>query len=470
MENEQSNPENENIEIEKKMEEATPTGVLNENAATDDGNKPADAVYKHSFFENSYGSDPAANAPVQNSFGQGPNPSGQPVPAFVPFKEEKRKDITFKKGRLAISFACVILATSILTSAAAYSIWDHYGSKYKDNSSLFSSQSSSLSNSSQTNSAGSISNTNGALTIAEINKKVNPSVVFIGVEITATNGFGQQQTASGSGSGIILKSDGYILTNFHVIDGAKSITVKTIDEKSYTAKVVGSDPKTDLAVLKIDATNLVAATFGDSSKVEVGDLAVVIGNPLGTLDGTLTVGVISALNRPVTIDTVSMNLMQTDAAVNPGNSGGALVNAFGEVVGIVNAKTSAVGIEGLGYAIPINDAKSIIDDLMANGYVTGRIKIGISTKDITADLASYYKLPVGIYITAVEKGSSAEKAGIQAKDVIIGVDGKEVLTSADLSAIKDSHKVGDSIKILINRNGKEMSVTLVFEQEVPVLG
>ena len=431
----------------------------------------AGAVYLHSSFDNPYGSNNIVNPPSPDPSVQNQNFSGQPVPASVPPREYKKKEVTYRRGRLALAFACVILATSILTSAVSFSIWNYYGPASNGNSSLYSSESSSASVSSQTSSASAnVSTAKGVLTIAEINKKVNPSVVFIGIETTASNGFGQQETASGSGSGIILTKDGYILTNFHVIDSAKKIIVKTIDQKSYPARIIGSDPKTDLAVLKIDATNLAAATFGDSTKVEVGDLAVVIGNPLGTLDGTLTVGVISALNRSVTIDTVSMNLMQTDAAVNPGNSGGALVNAYGEVIGIVNAKTSAVGIEGLGYAIPVSDAKPIIDDLMTSGFVTGRIKIGITTKDITADLSSYYNLPVGIYVTAVEKGSAAEKAGIVAKDIIIGVDGADVLTTAELGKIKESHKVGDSIKILISRNGKKMSVTLVFEQDVPVLG
>ena len=210
--------------------------------------------------------------------------------------------------------------------------------------------------------------------------------------------------------------------------------------------------------------------WGDSSTVKVGDLAIAIGNPLGAEGGTLTVGVISALNREVTIENVTMNLFQTDAAVNPGNSGGALVNEYGEVIGIVNAKTSAVGIEGLGYAIPINDAKVVIEDLMNKGYVSGRLKIGITTKDITEELSTYYNLPVGIYVTAVETGSPAEKAGILAEDIIIGVDAKDVLTTAELGAIRDSHKIGDSIKILLSRNGKEVVVTLVLEEDTSTGG
>lgn len=441
-----------------------------ESVETNEPIRPIEVFYKHSFYEEPVANEKSVSQEPPVMYGSNQSnveqsPLQYPTPADA---NKKEKEKSFRKVRLAISFACVILATSIITSAVSYSIWDFYGSKSKNTENSSVSQSSTLTQTSNSNSINiATSGENEALTISQINKKVSASIVYIGVEITAANVFGQQETGTGSGSGIVLTKDGYILTNFHVIDGAKSITIKLVNQKEYTAKVIGKDSKTDLAVLKIDATDLNAATFGDSSKVEVGDLAVAIGNPLGTVDGTLTVGVISALNRTVTIDNLSMNLMQTDAAVNPGNSGGALVNSYGEVIGIVNAKTSAVGIEGLGYAIPINETKIIIDELMNNGYVTGRLKIGISTKDITADLADYYSLPVGIYVEAVEPGSAAEKAGIVAKDVIIGVDGKDVFTSAELSTIKDSHKVGDSIKILINRGGKETSVTLVFAQDVP---
>ncbi|MHB8961812.1 MAG: S1C family serine protease, partial [Saccharofermentanales bacterium] len=255
--------------------------------------------------------------------------------------------------------------------------------------------------------------------------------------------------------------------NNHVVDSAETITVKLYSGETYDAALVGADPQSDLAVIKIKASGLRAAELGDSSRIRVGELAIAIGNPLGTLEGTLTAGVISALNRTVTIDDITMNLIQTDAAVNPGNSGGALVNERGQVIGIVNAKTSAVGIEGLGYAIPVNDAKAVADDLIEQGYVGGRIRLGIASKDITADLADYYELPVGIYVVEVSSGSAADKAGIRSGDVIIGVDGKNISTGAELSAIRDSHKAGESIKILLVRDGKEVSVTLKFEEYIP---
>ncbi|NCU25519.1 PDZ domain-containing protein, partial [Candidatus Nomurabacteria bacterium] len=219
--------------------------------------------------------------------------------------------------------------------------------------------------------------------------------------------------------------------------------------------------------LKIEADDLRPAELGDSSKLLVGDLAVAIGNPLGTLEGTLTAGVISALNRTITIDGTDMTLIQTDAALNPGNSGGALANDKGQVIGIVNAKTSSVDVEGLGYAIPINEAKLVVDDLVNKGYVSGRLLIGISTKDITEELADYYELPVGVYIVQVTPGSPAAKAGLMEGDVIIGIDGEDIKTSDEILDVRDSHIAGDSIKILFMRDGQERAVTLVFEEYVP---
>lgn len=377
---------------------------------------------------------------------------------------EKREQNT-RNFRLAIVFACVILATSIITSAVSFKLFQYYSDN--ENSSLLVSDTDLQNTTSETNINTSSQNEGGILSIADINRKVGPSVVFIGTTYKSTNYFGQTETASGAGSGIIINKDGYILTNNHVIDTAVTITVKLYSGESYDAVLVGADAQSDLAVIKITAKDIRPAELGDSSLIKVGDLAIAIGNPLGTLEGTLTAGVISALNRTVTIDDISMNLIQTDAAVNPGNSGGALANRLGQVIGVVNAKTSAVGIEGLGYAIPVNDARSVADDLIAKGYVGGRIRLGITSKDITSDLAGYYKLPVGVYVVEVSKTSISDKAGIKAGDVITGVDGKDISTGAELTAIRDSHKVGDSIKILLVRDGKEISVTLVFEEYIP---
>jgi serine protease Do len=373
----------------------------------------------------------------------------------------------YLKSRILLAFICVIIATSIITSAVTYIFWDYYDNRNYNQNSL-SDESVPDASSQKVHEIISDPEGNSALTPAQINKKVSPSVVFIGTKKTTNNFFGQTQIETGTGSGIVLSSQGYIITNHHVINGAEEVSVKLYDGTSYRAEMVGKDEQTDLAVIKIDAPNLQPAEFGDSSAIEVGDLAIAIGNPLGTLEGTLTAGVISALNRTVTIDNISMTLIQTDAALNPGNSGGALANEYGQVIGVVNAKTSAVGIEGLGYAIPINDVKVVVNDLVSKGYVTGRLKIGIATKDITEDLSDYYGLPAGVYVVEVEKGSSADKAGILPKDVIIGVDGEDVLTGQKLGEIRDSHKAGDQIRILLVRNNKEKVVILTFEEDIPI--
>ena len=262
----------------------------------------------------------------------------------------------------------------------------------------------------------------------------------------------------GSGSGIIISEDGYIVTNQHVIAEATEITIILNTGDEYVATVVGSDSKSDLAVLKINATGLTAAVLGDSSQVEVGDLAVAIGNPLGQeLAGTVTSGVISAVNRKMTVDNRSYNLLQTDAAINPGNSGGALVNKYGEVIGINSIKMSETGVEGIGFAIAISEAKPIIDDLMNSGYVSGRSLIGITITESRNGLTVY----------SVVEGSGAEKAGIKEGDLIVKADGKAVNTSEGLNEIRDTKKPGDYITLTVIRNGELTDIKVQLYEDKP---
>lgn len=262
----------------------------------------------------------------------------------------------------------------------------------------------------------------------------------------------------GSGSGIIISEDGYIVTNQHVIAEATEITIILNTGDEYVATVVGSDSKSDLAVLKINATGLTAAALGDSSQVEVGDLAVAIGNPLGQeLAGTVTSGVISAVNRKMTVDNRSYNLLQTDAAINPGNSGGALVNKYGEVIGINSIKMSETGVEGIGFAIAISEAKPIIDDLMNSGYVSGRSLIGITITESRNGLTVY----------SVVEGSGAEKAGIKEGDLIVKADGKAVNTSEGLNEIRDTKKPGDYITLTVIRNGELTDIKVQLYEDKP---
>ncbi len=305
------------------------------------------------------------------------------------------------------------------------------------------------------------------LSIMQIAALAKPAVVAISTETKVFNPFGQSGIVPAAGSGFIITANGYIVTNYHVIEGAQSITAALDDGQIYKAVVVGSDQRNDLAVLKIDGTNLPTVVLGNSSELEVGELAVAIGNPLGELSGTVTAGIISALDREVTIDGITMNLLQTDAAINSGNSGGALINSFGEVIGINNAKNAGTGIEGLGFAIPIDTAKPIIESLIRHGYVAGRPKIGIGTRDISAEMAQYYNVPEGIYVSSVESDSAADIAGIQVGDVIIGADGQEALTTDALNDLKSNHQVGDRMTITFIREGKEMTAELILKEDLP---
>jgi len=307
--------------------------------------------------------------------------------------------------------------------------------------------------------------TGTVLTVAEIAAVVSPAVVSIDIKIVTYDRYGRTSQSSGSGSGIIISEDGYILTNNHVIEDASTITVTLSTGKAYTARLIGADSQTDLAVLKIDGDNLPYAILGDSDSLQPGDLAVAIGNPLGTLANTVTTGIISATDREITIDDETMNLLQTDAAINPGNSGGALCNQYGEVIGVVNAKTSATGIEGLGFAIPINDAKPVIVQLIENGYVTGRASFGFSTQEITSSTAMFYRAEAGIYVSSVTSGGAADLAGIKSGDRIISIDGQTIDSVAALKAIKEQHSPGDILEIVVKRNGQTLTLSITLQEE-----
>jgi len=303
------------------------------------------------------------------------------------------------------------------------------------------------------------------LSTVDIGKLVGPSVVGI-VSTVQYQGF-FSDVSSGSGSGIIFTENGYIVTNYHVIAGATSVKVVLNTGKEYEAKLIGGDEKTDLAVIKIEETNLPAAVFGESTNLEAGEKVVAIGNPLGLeFAGSLTQGIISAVNRTVTVDRRTYKMIQTDAAINPGNSGGALVNEFGEVIGINSVKVSSSGVEGLGFAIPISDAKPIIEDLINFGYVKGRPLIGLSVRYVSEQEAYYYNLPAkGLFVVEVTEGTGAAKAGIMKGDIIISCNGQEVTSSEGLNEIRDSHKAGDTITLKINRNGSAMDVSVVLGED-----
>ena len=313
--------------------------------------------------------------------------------------------------------------------------------------------------------------TTNNLSVSEITDMVSNSVVEITTESVVTGGFSQQYIAEGAGSGVIISSDGYIITNKHVIAGAKTIKVTLRNGTAYDATIVGADSIIDIALLKIDAKDLTVAVFGDSDKLKVGDMTVVIGNPLGQLGGTVTDGIISALNRDIVIDDQTMNLLQTNAAINPGNSGGGLFHGRGNLVGIIVAKSSGTDVEGLGFAIPINDVLDILEDLKKYGYVTGRIDLGMTLLDVTSSQMAwmYGVSETGVYVYSVTNNSNAAASGFLPGDYITKFDGKKVTSSDDINKILEDHKVGDKVEVTIIRRRETLTVKLELEEYSPNL-
>lgn len=314
--------------------------------------------------------------------------------------------------------------------------------------------------------------TGSNMTVQEITAKAKDSVVEIKTESVSSDSWMQQYVTEGAGSGVIISKDGYIMTNNHVIDGASKITVTTSDEKEYEAKLIGTDSNSDVAVIKIKASDLTPATYGNSDQLKVGDMAVAIGNPLGELGGTVTAGIISALDRELSIDGKTMTLLQTDSSINPGNSGGGLFNGDGQLIGIVVAKSSGSDVEGLGFAIPINKAADVAQQLMDNGYVKGQPYTGMSYTEGSqqSDFDSFFSngssssSSKNVYIASVDS-SKAKRAGFQAGDMVFAVDGKQITAFEDLSSIITSHKVGDKVTYTIVRNGKTQDIKLTLQEK-----
>lgn len=317
--------------------------------------------------------------------------------------------------------------------------------------------------------------TKKALSTIEIYKTASPSVVAISTAGTTTtmDFFGQQRQVEveSAGSGVIISKDGYILTCNHVVEGMDEVVVVMADGEEHTAKVIGGDSATDLAVLKIDLNNLTPVILGDSDQLQIGELAVAIGNPLGLYSQpSQTSGIISGKERVLVVEgnngsgVEMMNLLQHDAAINPGNSGGGLFNSYGELVGITSAKSAGTAIEGMGFAIPINDAKTIINDLVNYGYVV-RPQIGISGVSINEEDAKAYSMPAGVFVAEVVEGGAADKAGIVKGDVITKVDGDAITSIEELTRLKNSKKVGDTMKLTVvhGEDTKEMTITLTQE-------
>lgn len=414
-------------------------------------------------YGNSYG--------APNGYGGYSNPgyNSQPYSVNQTYNRKKAKKVKVKKAKkpskpVSRGFLAAVLVVTVIASAAL-----GFGGGYLANQ--FNRTGSGSVNINQVSASSTSSKSEAAAgTTSSIVKKTADSVVEIATESVVTGSFARQYIQQGAGSGVIISEDGYIITNNHVIDGANNITVTLRDgSTSYNAALIGSDDANDIALLKVDATGLSPATFGDSSKLAVGDYVVAIGNPLGELGGTVTDGIISALAREVTIEDKNMTLLQTNAQISPGNSGGGLFNSSGELIGIVNAKDSATEVEGIAFAIPINNVLDIINDLKSYGYVTGKIDLGMELTDITSnETAFYYGVSqTGCYVLSVTRGSNANAAGFRTGDLITKVNGKEITTSADVEEALSDNEVGDDVIFTVYRSGKSINLELTLDEYVP---
>lgn len=413
----------------------------------------------------------------QYQYTNGPNPGqlipsgmGEQGPQYGRGKKKKKggKPINLTAtGLVAIIVLCVVLSTAFGFGGAYLA--NSYAPRYsagEDNTTNAKTTGFDLEDA-----------TGSKMTVQEITAKAQDSVVEIKTESVQTSQWLNQYVTEGAGSGVIIKSNGYIITNNHVVEGASAITVRTSDGKEYKAKVVGADSDTDVAVLKIDAKNLTAASFGNSDQLNVGDMAVAIGNPLGELGGTVTAGIISALDRSISLDGKTMRLIQTDTSINPGNSGGGLFNQYGQLIGVVVAKSSGSDVEGLGFAIPINRAAEVASQLMDGGYVKGKPFTGMSYVDTSQQssgggLEEFFgggqisgSTGAGsVYIQEVT-GKNAKKAGFKPGDLVYSVDGQEIDSFDTLSSIITSHKVGDKVTYIVLRDGQTKEIELELEEK-----
>ncbi len=385
----------------------------------------------------------------------------------------ERKEKKRKSPNVAVAAICSALAASIFTAAIFTTVTVTY---FKQNQPTVTQRASV--NTIASNDTALISNTTSGqvLTIPQIAAQVGPSVVGVINKTTVQpqryydpftgryyytqdpNAAGSETVEQGTGSGIIISTDGYIVTNQHVIDGATEISVILNTGEELTATLVGQDVKTDLAVLKVETDlTLTAATLGDSENLQVGELAVAIGNPMGQeFSGSVTAGIISAVNRTMTIENRTYNLIQTDAAINSGNSGGALINQYGEIIGINSVKLSSSGVEGMGFAIAISEAKPIIDDLISAGYVTGRPLVGIGIQETR----------YGLFISSVQEGSGAAESGLREGDMILEVDGQKVSSSAEINEIRDKKKPGDMLSFKILRDSSTIDIGVRLTENI----
>lgn len=390
-------------------------------------------------------------------------PAAEPVVTDAPVQAKKHHS---GAGRVV----ALILSCAVISAACGFG-----GAILAQNSS--STGKTTVQQSSRTATAVNVKKVDGQtlMTPAEVYASTVNSVVSINCSAVSTNIFGQQTESASSGSGFIYTADGYIVTNQHVVANASSINVTLYNSDTYPATLVGSDSDYDVAVLKIDATDLPAVTLGSSTDVNVGDTVLAIGNPLGELTFSMSSGIVSCVNRAINVEGTPFNMIQVDASINPGNSGGPLMNLYGEVVGIVSAKYSSYAdttVEGLGFAIPINDVQSIISDIMENGSVTDKAYMAITAGTMTQQMAAQYKINAteGVFVYSVEDGGAGDKAGLKLGDVITKLNDTQITSMEDLSAAKKGFKAGDTVTLTVLRDGQEITTQLTFDAQPQTTG
>ena len=402
--------------------------------------------------------DPNAESHTESAAGSTVEPAAEPVMTDTPVQPKKHHGGV---GRVV----ALILSCAVISAACGFG-----GAILAQNSSR--TGKTTVQQSNRTAATVNVKKVDGQtlMTPSEVYASTVNSVVSINCSAVSTNIFGQQTESASSGSGFIYTADGYIVTNQHVVANASSINVTLYNGDTYPATLVGSDSDYDVAVLKIDAKDLPAVTLGSSTDVNVGDTVLAIGNPLGELTFSMSQGIVSCVNRAINVEGTPFNMIQVDASINPGNSGGPLMNLYGEVVGIVSAKYSSYAnttVEGLGFAIPINDVQSIIKDIIENGSVGNKAYMAITAGTMTQQMAAQYKINAteGVFVYSVEDGGAGDKAGLKLGDVITKLNDTQITSMEDLSAAKKGFKAGDTVTLTVLRDGKEITTQLTFDAQ-----
>ena len=402
--------------------------------------------------------DPNAESHTESAAGSSVEPAAEPVVTDTPVQPKKHHGGV---GRVV----ALILSCAVISAACGFggAILAQNGSRTGKTT---------VQQSNRTATTVNVKKVDGQtlMSPAEVYASTVNSVVSINCSAVSTNIFGQQTESASSGSGFIYTADGYIVTNQHVVANASSINVTLYNGDTYPATLVGSDSDYDVAVLKIDAKDLPAVTLGSSTDVNVGDTVMAIGNPLGELTFSMSQGIVSCVNRAINVEGTPFNMIQVDASINPGNSGGPLMNLYGEVVGIVSAKYSSYAnttVEGLGFAIPINDVQSIIKDIMENGSVGNKAYMAITAGTMTQQMAAQYKINAteGVFVYSVEDDGAGDKAGLKLGDVITKLNDTQITSMEDLSAAKKGFKAGDTVTLTVLRDGKEITTQLTFDAQ-----